>query len=44
MAITHEKREWGWQKLINDGSRNGYSESDEGGCVATLQRDALAFG
>jgi hypothetical protein len=46
--------EWGWQsimgkgnndgeKLINNGSRSGYNESDEGSNIITLQKKALAF-
>jgi hypothetical protein len=33
------------ERLISnsDGNRNGYNESDEGGDVATLQKEALAF-
>ncbi len=34
------------ERLIGngDGNRNGYNESDEGGGVASLQKEALAFG
>jgi hypothetical protein len=32
------------EKLISDGNRSGYSASDEGGGVVTLQEEALAFG
>jgi hypothetical protein len=32
------------EKLISYGNRSGYSERDEGGGVATLQKEALAFG
>jgi hypothetical protein len=39
-----EKGSGDHKKLINDGNRNSYSESNEGGDVATLQRDALALG
>jgi hypothetical protein len=30
VAIIHEKRSGNGKKLINDGSRSGYNESDEG--------------
>jgi hypothetical protein len=54
LAIAHERGEQGWQslmregngnsqKLISNGSRNSYGESDEGGNATTLQKEALAF-
>jgi hypothetical protein len=53
-ANVHEKKEWRWQsimgkgnkdgeKLINNGSRNGYNESDERNIVITLQKEVLTF-
>jgi hypothetical protein len=32
------------EKLIGNGSRSGYSESDKGGDTATLSKKSLAFG
>jgi hypothetical protein len=32
------------KKLISDGNRTGYNESDEGGSTTPLQKEALAFG
>jgi len=54
LAIVRQKKEWGWQsimgkrnkdgeKLINNGSTNGYNESDEGNNNIILQKEALAF-
>jgi hypothetical protein len=54
LAIAHERGEQGWQsfmrevsgdseKLINDGSKSSYSESDEACNVSTLQKEALVF-
>jgi hypothetical protein len=32
------------EKLISDGSRISYSESDQGGDATTLPKQSLAFG
>jgi hypothetical protein len=55
VVITHERRGGEWQslmregigdgeKLISDGSRISYSESDQGGDATTLPKQSLAFG
>jgi len=52
LAIAHERGERSFmkerngdgKKLISDGNRTGYNESDEGSSTALLQKEALAFG
>ncbi len=54
LAIAHDRREQGWrslmkegsgdgEKLISDGRRSGYNESDKGGNASTLQKPELLF-
>jgi hypothetical protein len=49
LANVHEKREWGWrsimgkgnedgEKLIKNGNKSSYNESDEGRNIITLQK------